>query len=145
MIFLLLARMKFSAPAVLANSTIAVPFSLTLMVRTLPQAVVMALIRSKLILRGKFEIMTRLLCPPVLVMRGCCWLFIGDGTDDPIVGMLRKLLKEKFYENVKKIEFFSFFLWKHLNCILRFPEKFVKIIESKQTLRFGISRKNSWK
>lgn len=55
----LLARIKFSAPEGLANSTMAVPFSLTLMVLTLPQAVVMALILSKLIMGGKLEIITR--------------------------------------------------------------------------------------
>ena len=86
----LLVRMKFSALAGLANSTIAVALSLTLMFRTLPAAVVIALIRSKLIIGGKLEIMTRLLMPPVLVILG---FIIGVGTlDPPRVGMLLKLL-----------------------------------------------------
>ena len=86
----LLVRMKFSALAGLANSTIAVALSLTLMFRTLPAAVVIALIRSKLIIGGKLEIMTRLLIPPVLVILG---FIIGVGTlDPPKVGMLLKLL-----------------------------------------------------
>jgi hypothetical protein len=68
----------------------AVPFSFTLTVLTLPQAVVIALILSKLIVGGKLEIMTRLLVPPALVILGAD---IGVGTGAlPIVGMLLKLL-----------------------------------------------------
>merc|ERR1711971_568057 len=67
----------------------AVALSLTLMLRTFPAAVVMALMRSKLIIGGKLEIITRLLWPPVLVI---LTLVIGVGTLDPNVGMLLKLL-----------------------------------------------------
>ena len=86
----LLVRMKFSALDGFANSTMAVALSLTLMLRTLPAAVVIALMRSKLIMGGKLEIITRLLWPPVLVILG---FVIGVGTlDPPNVGMLLKLL-----------------------------------------------------
>ena len=41
---------------------------------------------------GKFEIITRLLEPPVLVMRGALPAMTGVGTEaPPIVGMLLKL------------------------------------------------------
>ena len=90
MTFRLVVRIKFSAEAGLANSIIAVALSLTLIFLTLPAAVVIALIRAKLIIGGKFEIITRLLMPPVLVILG---LAIGVGTlCPPNVGMLRKLL-----------------------------------------------------
>ena len=63
--------MKFSAPAGLANSTIAELLSdFTLRFLTFPHAVVMAVILAKLMLGGKWVIKTRLELPPVLVMRG---------------------------------------------------------------------------
>ena len=88
MIFRLLARIKFSAPAGLVNFTMADAFSWTFIVRTFPHAVVIALILSKLIMAGKLEIMTRLLVPPAFVI-----FMTGFGTEgDPIVGMVLKLL-----------------------------------------------------
>ena len=62
--------MKFSAPAGLANSTMAELLSDLLRFLTLPQAVVMAVILAKLMLGGKWVIKTRLELPPVLVIRG---------------------------------------------------------------------------
>ena len=62
--------MKFSAPAGLANSTMAELLSDLLRFLTLPQAVVMAVILAKLMLGGKWVIRTRLELPPVLVIRG---------------------------------------------------------------------------
>lgn len=89
----LLVRIKFSALEGLANSTIAVALSLTLIFLTFPAAVVIAEIRSKLIMGGKLEIKTRLLIPPVLVIL-CVLPINGVGAfdPDPTVGMLRKLL-----------------------------------------------------
>ena len=83
-------RMKFSAPAGLANSTIAELFSAIFSVLTLPHAVVIAVILAKFIFGGKWVINTLLVLPPALVILGCC---IGVGTDDPpIVGIFLKLL-----------------------------------------------------
>lgn len=93
MTFRLLIRIKFSALVGLANSTMAVALSLTLIFLTFPAAVVIAEIRSKLIMGGKLEIKTRLLIPPVLVIL-CVLPIKGVGAfdPDPTVGMLRKLL-----------------------------------------------------
>ena len=89
----LLVRIKFSALEGLANSTIAVALSLTLIFLTFPAAVVSVEIRSKLIMGGKLEIKTRLLIPPVLVIL-CVLPINGVGAfdPDPTVGILRKLL-----------------------------------------------------
>ncbi len=86
--FRLLKRIKFSAMEGVSNSTIARPPSLMLMLRTLPHAVVMALTRSKLIVVGKLEIITRLLVPPAIVIFGAT---PASPAPPPTVWMLRKL------------------------------------------------------